>query len=48
MNFKQQFSPCNQSNEVNSDLLKSLREQIENLKAKHVFYAKKWKKKILY
>ena len=30
-NVKQQFSPCNQSNKVNVELGKSLREQIENL-----------------
>ena len=31
MNVKQQLSPCNQSNKINVELVKSLREQIENL-----------------
>ena len=38
---KQQFSPNNQGDKINAELVKSLREQIENLRSKICFYAKK-------
>ena len=38
---KQQFSPSNQGDKINAELVKSLREQIENLRSEICFYAKK-------
>ena len=38
---KQQFSPSNQGDKINAELVKSLREQIENLQSEIIFYAKK-------
>ena len=44
---KQQFSPSIQGDKTNAELVKILREQIENLQYKYVFYAKKRKKTLL-
>ena len=38
---KQQSSPSNQGDKINAELVKSLREQIENLRSEICFYAKK-------
>ena len=38
---KQQFSPSNQGDKINAELVKSLREQIENIRSEICFYAKK-------
>ena len=38
---KQQFSPSNQGDKINAELVKSLREQIENLRSEICFYAMK-------
>ena len=41
---KQQF--FNEKDKVNLELVKSLKEQIYILKAKYIFYVKRWKRKI--
>ena len=38
---KQQFSPSNQGDKINAELVKSWREQIENLQSEIIFYEKK-------
>ena len=38
---KQQFSSSNQGSKINAELVKRLREQIENLQREISFYAKK-------
>ena len=38
---KQKFCPSNQGDKINVELVKSLREQIENLQSEIIFYEKK-------
>ena len=38
---KQQFSPSNQGDKINAELVKSWRGQIENLQSEIIFYEKK-------
>ena len=42
---KQQFSPSNQEDKIYAELVKSLREQIENLQSKICFLSKEMKQK---
>ena len=44
---KQQFSPSNQGDKINAELVKSLREQIENLQSEILFLRQEMKEKIL-
>ena len=40
---KQQFSPCNQGDKINAELVESLREQIENLQSEICFLREEMK-----
>ena len=42
---KQQFSPSNQGDKINAELVKSLREQIEDLQSEISFLREEMKKK---
>ena len=43
--IKQQFSPSNQGDKINAELVKSLREQIENLQSEISFLREEMKEK---
>ena len=45
--LKQQFSPNNQRDKINAELVKSLREQIENLQIEISFLREEMKEKTL-